>query len=423
MANGNSSVAPLLERVFMFLEDGDFKSADEYCEKVLDLDPKNAQAYLGKLMAGLSAKTKEEIPQRDFPIEKRVNYQKAIRFGDQALVEELTRYNDILRKKAHDAECRSIYDEAKKLAKELTAQSQLRASDEFMKIAEYHDSKDRANACRIKAKEIAYDVADKLAKELTSQSQLRASDEFMKITGYRDSDVRAKECIAKSKELDVIERKDTIYYKALDDMKKDDISRIEDAIRKFKTIIEWKDSENKIAECNKKIANIKDQQEQKRIAAVKAAKEKKNKIIITISSILIIVLALIIILSVVGASMRNNMRETLSGKTVSGTYSYYCKYFDTRDTYIIYFVDENYCNITVHYTTDNTSGKDYNERKEFKNVPYEITGGVFGLKFNWDKDIGPYHSVEPFEIDVSGGSIRMYTPNFNSGTSMIMSKK
>lgn len=121
--------------------------------------------------------------------------------------------------------------------------------------------------------------------------------------------------------------------------------------------------------------------------------------------------------------MCTQMRETLTGKTVSGTYSYYCKYFNTRNTYTICFIDENYCNISVHYTTDNSSGEDYNDYREYKNVPYEITGGVFGLKFNWDKDIGPYHSVEPFEIDSSSGSIEMYTPNFNSHTSMSMDEE
>lgn len=42
-----ANTAPLLKRAFIFLEDGDWSSADEYCEKVLDLDPENAQAYLG----------------------------------------------------------------------------------------------------------------------------------------------------------------------------------------------------------------------------------------------------------------------------------------------------------------------------------------------------------------------------------------
>lgn len=40
----------LLKRVFMFLEEEKWQEADEYCEKVLDIDPENAEAYLGKLM-------------------------------------------------------------------------------------------------------------------------------------------------------------------------------------------------------------------------------------------------------------------------------------------------------------------------------------------------------------------------------------
>ena len=46
----NKSIDPLLKRAFIFLEDGDFQSADEYCDKVLDMDPENGRAYLGKLM-------------------------------------------------------------------------------------------------------------------------------------------------------------------------------------------------------------------------------------------------------------------------------------------------------------------------------------------------------------------------------------
>ena len=48
-----TNTAPLLKRAFMFLEDSDWNSANEYCEKVLDIDPECAEAYLGKLMAEL----------------------------------------------------------------------------------------------------------------------------------------------------------------------------------------------------------------------------------------------------------------------------------------------------------------------------------------------------------------------------------
>ena len=51
VTGGNVSIVPLLKRGFMFLVDGEWVSANEYCEKVLDMDPECAEAYLGKLMA------------------------------------------------------------------------------------------------------------------------------------------------------------------------------------------------------------------------------------------------------------------------------------------------------------------------------------------------------------------------------------
>ncbi len=47
VVNGNTGTdtEPLLKRAFMFLEDGNWSEADEYCEKVLDIEPENAKAY------------------------------------------------------------------------------------------------------------------------------------------------------------------------------------------------------------------------------------------------------------------------------------------------------------------------------------------------------------------------------------------
>ena len=59
--SGNPTVNSLLKRAFIFLEDGDWQSADEYCEKVLDLDPENAEAYLGKLMAELKVRKRDDL--------------------------------------------------------------------------------------------------------------------------------------------------------------------------------------------------------------------------------------------------------------------------------------------------------------------------------------------------------------------------
>ncbi len=76
-------VQPLLTRVFMFLEDGDFASADQYCEKILDIAPKCAEAYLGKALAELNLKNIQSICDiNSVRVENMPNIQKAMNFGD-----------------------------------------------------------------------------------------------------------------------------------------------------------------------------------------------------------------------------------------------------------------------------------------------------------------------------------------------------
>ena len=81
MSGGNANTAPLLKRAFMFLEDKEWNSANEYCEKVLDIDPECAEAYLGKLMAELQVPTRQKLQNQPSFFDGHNNYQKAMRFG------------------------------------------------------------------------------------------------------------------------------------------------------------------------------------------------------------------------------------------------------------------------------------------------------------------------------------------------------
>ncbi len=92
VSGGNNQIAPLLKRAFMFLEDGDWSSADEYCEKVLDMDPENADAYLGKLMAELHIRKQENLADSKQPFRDSNNYRKALRFANNELADKLQEY-------------------------------------------------------------------------------------------------------------------------------------------------------------------------------------------------------------------------------------------------------------------------------------------------------------------------------------------
>nr|MCR4867051.1 toll/interleukin-1 receptor domain-containing protein [Lachnospiraceae bacterium] len=90
----NEEVKPLLERVFLFLEDGKYKEADEYAEKVLDKDPKNTEAYIGKLMSEMQVNKREDIGRYAGDLEDFDSYKKAIKFASNSVRDELFRYKE-----------------------------------------------------------------------------------------------------------------------------------------------------------------------------------------------------------------------------------------------------------------------------------------------------------------------------------------
>ncbi len=74
---GAVDIAPLLRRIFMYLEDGEWNKANEYSERVLDREPENSEAYLYKLMAKNRISSKEEIVTLSSSIEKDSDFKKS----------------------------------------------------------------------------------------------------------------------------------------------------------------------------------------------------------------------------------------------------------------------------------------------------------------------------------------------------------
>lgn len=76
-------IIPLLQRITLFLEDGEFDRADEYCERVLDIEPTNAEAYINKLLVEFRCTTQEQLKYCTTTITNSKNYAKVVRFGDE----------------------------------------------------------------------------------------------------------------------------------------------------------------------------------------------------------------------------------------------------------------------------------------------------------------------------------------------------
>ena len=254
--SGNANVAPLLKRAFMFLEDGNFKEADEYCEKVLDQDPENAKAYLGKLLAELGVKTKDNLINCSQPFDNSNNYQKAVRFGDAALKNELKGYVDTIRKRNEETRLNETYNNA------LSIMKSAKSEEAF---------KDAASI-------------------------------FKTISKFKDSAELAENCSAQAEN----SRKNAIYEEAKSFMIRNNGEDYENAIKTFGTIPGWKDSDRQIVICREKIEELKRIAEaarlekeriaeEQRIAAKKAAKKKKMIALITTSVVCAIIIFVILL--------------------------------------------------------------------------------------------------------------------------------
>ena len=256
---GSANAAPLLKRAFMFLEDGEWEKADEFCEQVLNLDPENAEAYLGKLMAQQRARRQEDLADCKLPFDGSSHYQKIVRFGTKKLADELNGYIKHIKERNENARLTGIYNGA--------VQAMNRADSEA-----------------------AYKAA---------------AETFKTIPGFKDADALAERCLEKAE----ISRKDFIYASAKAEMAGEEIGRYEAAIEAFRSISGWKDADEQIYACQRKIEEIKAkeeadrlarerQAEQRRIAAEIAAKKRKKVIAIT-TPIVISCIAFLIVLTTV----------------------------------------------------------------------------------------------------------------------------
>ncbi len=220
-----ANTAPLLKRAFIFLEDGDWDSADEYCEKVLDLDPECAQAYLGKLMADLRVRKVDDLANCEQPFDDKDNYRKVMRFGDETLRDTLEDYITHINDRDENARLTGIYNDA-------------------------------ANAMSRADSEDAY---------------RSAADKFKSIPGFKDADALAESCLDKAE----ICRKDGIYSSAKSKIAEDSTASCEEALQMFQSIFGWKDADEQICACQKRIEEIKAKEKAERLEAERKAEERR----------------------------------------------------------------------------------------------------------------------------------------------------
>lgn len=283
VSNGNANIAPLLKRVYMFLEDGEWQSADEYCEKVLDMDPENAKAYLGKLMAELQLRRAEELETYSNALKDYANFQKAVRYGDQSFKERMENY----------------------------------------RLAQLY------NAAVVEMRKATTETTYKVAAAL-----------FKKIAGYRDTDELAKQCLEKAEEC----RKEEIYQNACAKARKLYINYQKEAIETFKKISGYKDVDERIAECENIITQLKEKAEKERIERQRKEDERKKvaqkrsakikKVLIVSAIVVFVAVALIAIVPNLSITKYHNAEKQFSKGNYENAYTIYEKIPEYKDSKI-----------------------------------------------------------------------------------------
>lgn len=242
-----NSVETLLKRVSDFLENEEWQNAKDYCEKVLDIEPENPKAYLGKLMADLKARDRESIKYCSTSFTYNNNYRKLLRICDDELkrylAECLVHINERNEKARVTAHLNEVYSKAKDMMRTAsTADNYNEAAKLFDSIIDYKDSSSLKNEC--------FEKAENARKE---------SENLKKDKIFQEG----------------VNKESNIPYGLAG------ISCYEKAIELYKTIPGWKDADERILNCEKKIEEI-------LLAEKKVQTKKRTKKFISVIFVLLV---------------------------------------------------------------------------------------------------------------------------------------
>ena len=266
--------APLLRRAFLFLEDGEFDNADEYAEKVLDINPECAEAYVVKLLIELRLKKPSDLAQCKNPISDSHNYQKALRFATPEYRETIEGYNNAIIKRIDTARKDEVYARGVELMR-------LHRYDEavqyFQKIPTYKDSTQKIDDCKkLKETERRDGIYERATQLLNAGQFDEAARLFESIEDHKDSKEKIKLCGERKETA----RKDAIYSQAMNRVRPQnaDDAAIKKSIEELQTISGYRDVDDQIRALNTRLEKwYEDKKKAEEAARIKAEEDRRTR--------------------------------------------------------------------------------------------------------------------------------------------------
>jgi tetratricopeptide (TPR) repeat protein len=217
----------LLKRAHFTLEDEDWRKADELLERVLDIDPENARAYIGKLMVKLKVAEEKNLPAKATALDiaslkEYKEYEKALRFADaeyRAVLEgyEQDRKEKLYQKSVIAMKTAKNVDDFYALAKSFALLSGYKDADALFEECVYKQAlaeieiMTRSSDLNVLADKFSstkglkniddlIEKCHKQAKYLNGLGYMNignyylAAERFASIPGYKDADALAEKC-------------------------------------------------------------------------------------------------------------------------------------------------------------------------------------------------------------------------------------
>lgn len=253
--NIQNDIEPLLIRTAMFLEDENWEKADEYAERILDMNPKCAQAYLDKMMAELHVSKIEKLVELKENFEKNMYYIKFLQHANEKSARQVKLYLFELKNRLTYEEAISALNHANNISEYDFAKNK------FNTIIEYKDAKIQVERCKKKKEELIENTLNDLVFEMKNAQERwqfkNILDELHKLECYKDVSAYCEEC------------ENMIVYLgavALSNFKNE--SSLNQAKEQFLSLDGFRDSNQKAVEIEYRIDKIKKNRHIKKIILV-----------------------------------------------------------------------------------------------------------------------------------------------------------
>ena len=204
-AGGASGTASsLLKRANIFLADGEWDRASEYAERVLDIDPENAEAYLVKVMVELEVKDRSELSKYGANVMDAEDYEKVAKYAKGEFAKEHARIRHEALKTQFDIAC-EYAEKAQDLQPAEAEKRWKEIAEEFEWAEEYPGAAERVQECRRRAVEAGranhfnnacalVEEAQDSDAEVAAEVWEHAAQEFELAAEHPQAQERAQEC-------------------------------------------------------------------------------------------------------------------------------------------------------------------------------------------------------------------------------------